>query len=165
MNYMYTTYLSCIRISKERLSGAILFQEATYSDLMFSRVLCLFQTSTCKYRFCKYNELIGHSNCSHLFKQRPVFYYKRAVATHFIQFWCRSLYLENIIVINCNISLVSGINILKYNLSLFNRSAWSIRLCQGQCVYFHDNKLSLVDCRTFEDCCVYLRKAFVVLLF
>ena len=86
MSWIYTTYLNCIPISKEWLSGATLFQEATYSNLMFSRVLFLFQTSTCKYRFCKYNEIIGHSNCSHSFEQRPVFYYKRAVATHSIQF-------------------------------------------------------------------------------
>ena len=67
------------------LSRTILFQEATCNDLIFSRVLYLFQTSTCKYSFFKYTELIHHSSCSHSFEERPFFYDEKAMATHFLQ--------------------------------------------------------------------------------
>ena len=53
----------------------LLFQEATYSDLVISRVLCVLETST----FFKSIELIDHSSCSHSFDELPYFYYEESV--------------------------------------------------------------------------------------
>ena len=61
-----------------------LIQEAICSDLVFSRVLCFFETIIPVF---KNIELIRHSSCSHRFNEWPFFYYKRAVAaTHSFKF-------------------------------------------------------------------------------
>ena len=84
-------YLRCIVISKEHLQPYIWmvsssFQEAFCNDLVFSRVLPFFETST----FCKGIELIRNSNCSHPFDEQQN---KRANATtHSFKF---TVFLQN----------------------------------------------------------------------
>ena len=64
-----------------------LFQEATCTDLVFSRVLCFFEISTRIIPVFKDIELIRHSSCSHPIGEWLFFYYKRAVAaTHSFKF-------------------------------------------------------------------------------
>ena len=60
-----------------------LFNEATCSNLVFSRVPCFFEISNSRHPFLKDIVLIHDSSCSHRFIEWPFFYYKRAiVATH-----------------------------------------------------------------------------------
>ena len=95
-------------------SGTMLFQEATCSDLIFSRVFCQFQKTTCEYTLFKYIKLICHS--SHSFEQRPFFSIIKEQQPHIFKNEMFKLYLEDIIVINCNTSLVSGMYIFKDSL-------------------------------------------------
>ena len=91
----------------------LLFQEATYSDLVISRVLCVLETST----FFKSIELIDHSSCSHSFDELPYFYYEESVTVaHSFKitvFFRTGVVARDIIVTSCNTSLVSGMYILK----------------------------------------------------
>ena len=57
-----------------------LFQEATCSDLVFSRELCFFATSTCSHRFFKDIELIRNSSRSHPFDEWPFLCYEIVIA-------------------------------------------------------------------------------------
>ena len=67
----------------------LLYQEATCSNLVFSRVLCFFETRTCSHPFFKGLELIHISSCSHPFNEWPLLYYKGAIkATHFSNLLC-----------------------------------------------------------------------------
>ena len=69
------------------LSGPSLFQEATWSDLVFSRVLCFFGKSTSTLPFFKSIKLICDTCWSHPFDEWPFSYYKGALAvTHSFSF-------------------------------------------------------------------------------
>ena len=116
-----------------------LFQEAFCSDLVFSRELCFFETSTCSHRFFKSIELIRNFSCSHPFDKEQN---KRAnAATHsdLLVFAEQELQQGDIIVSNNDNSLVSGMYILKEVIwqhqlqppifsmvvSIFHGSTWS----------------------------------------
>ena len=54
----------------------LLFQETICSDLVISRVLCLFETSNWSHLFFKGIELIHNSSRNHPFNEWPIFYIK-----------------------------------------------------------------------------------------
>ena len=64
-----------------------LFQEATWSDLVFSSVQCFFKQALVVIPFFIGIELIHKSSCSHPFDESPFSYYKRVIsATHSFKF-------------------------------------------------------------------------------
>lgn len=94
----------------------LLFQEATYSDLVISRVLCVLETST----FFKSIELIDHSSCSHSFDELPYFYYEESVTVaHSFKitvFFRTGVVARRSHSYNYDTSLVTGIYIVKDSL-------------------------------------------------
>ena len=143
-----------------------LFQEATCSDLVFSRVLCFFEKARAIIPVFKSSKLICHSNCSHAFNEWPLFYYKRAAtATHSFKFtvffWNRRScskeisYLSTVILpwlqacINWKIAgyLTTSIAAIRFfYLSLFHGTIWNDPICQGHCVYFTTLQTSIIVC-------------------
>ena len=152
------------------LSGTIIFQEATCSDLGFWRVLCFFSNKHLQSTsHSKGFELICKSSCSQWFDDLP--------------FYCvfaeQDLYQGDIINTNYDTFFISDIHILKvvwymttsfpgidffYDSVIISWEHFKRFISQWQCVYFttlvatiNHNKWSVIDWR------VYLRKPIVVL--
>ena len=93
-----------------------LFQETACNDLVFSKLLCFSEISSCNH------PCFRRSSYSHPFDEWPLFYYKRAVAAKssfkFTIFFSEQeeLWQRDIIVINYDTFLVSGRDKLKDSL-------------------------------------------------
>ena len=85
-------HVQCIR-QMFSISGVLLFQRSVYSNrfwvdrqyfkrslLVFFRIRCFFETSTCSHLYFQRNWLICHTSCSHPFLERPLFYCEIPVA-------------------------------------------------------------------------------------
>ena len=148
-----------IVISEDHLQSCIwmvppIIKEATCSVVVFSRVLCFFETNTCSHLFFfKSTESVLHSSCSN----------------SMIYLWFQAFMYWTIFVIWQH-QLQPSISSMV--LSLFHGSAWSDLLCHGHRACFttlnaatYYNKPSVVDWIKFDGYCVYLRKAIVAPLF
>ena len=167
----------CLRrtvILKEHLQPYIcvvpsISQEVTWSDLVFSRVLCFLETRTCGRPFFQKYWINSQFQLQSSIRWMALFYSK--------------VQLQNGDVMNTNFntSLVSDLYALKKSViwthqfkpsifsmvvSLFHGSSWSDRYLKvdtSLVAAIHYNKTSLVDSRKFEGY-VYLSKAIVALI-
>ena len=171
-----------------------LFQEATCSDLVFSRALSFFERSTWNC-LCFRGYWINSPPVAAIHSSNVLFLLQKRSCNHiFFQIYCIFLGQEDLkqgdtIVINYNTFLVSGMYKLKYSLLLddFNFShpfnLWYWHYFTGtleaihyvQDTVFNSKRLlqpsiiysieSVVNSRKFEGCRVYLRKAIASLLY
>ena len=71
----------------------IFFQETTWSDLVFSAVLCFFKTSTCTHPFSHRHWVNSQVQLQPSIRWISIFYYKRVItATHSFKF---TVFLQN----------------------------------------------------------------------
>ena len=112
--------LRYIVISKEHLQPYMwlvpsLFQEATYNDLVFSRVLCFFETSTCSHPFFQRYWVNSQFQLQPSIRWMALFLLQKSNCSHsFFQIYC--VFADknwDIINNNFDTSLASGIHILK----------------------------------------------------
>ena len=119
----------------------------------FSRVLCFFETSTCRYPFFfKSSGLLYHSSCSHTFYDTSLF--------SGMYWWKKVCCFTTSIA---TIHFFYGTVIISWE--YLKRSIMPRTLCLALVATIHYNKWPVVDPGKLEGYCVYLRKAIVSLFF
>ena len=171
-----------------------LFQEAVCNDLVFSRVLYFFETSTCSHPFFQRYWVNSQFQLQPFIRWKALFSIRVIAATHFFKFTVCLYTISNLLCIYIYILIIIppwfkaciywkksvtwwhhfDPSIFSMIVSLFHGSTWSdphVKRSTWLCVYFttlvaaiHYNKWSVVDSRKIEVY-VYWKKTTVPIYF